>query len=139
MSLGRLEVISGEEPGEVVREASPDSAQRAFEALPRRTQIGRLRRLAKIALAGYDLPPARLTLIAHLFNTTFRVDTATGQPYGLRIHRAGTPTVDTVGSELAWLAALRRDTTLQVPDPVPTRDMDPEIVAFVDSTWKKVR
>lgn len=25
------------------------------------------------------------------------------------------------------------------PDPVPTRDMDPDIVAFVDGTWKKRR
>jgi Ser/Thr protein kinase RdoA (MazF antagonist) len=81
-----------------------------------------LRQLAAVALAAYDLPPSRLTLIAHLFNTTFRVDTATGQRYVLRIHRAGTPTVESVGSELAWLAALRRDTPLEVPSPVPTRD-----------------
>lgn len=94
---------------------------RAFERLHRRTQIGRLRQLAVVALADYDLPPVRLTLIAHRFNTTFRVDTATGQRYVLRIHRAGTPTVHSVGSELAWLAALRRDTLLEVPAPVPTR------------------
>src|SRR6187431_1778096 len=96
--------------------------EREFEALPRRTQIGLLRQLAEVALAAYDLPTFRVTLIAHLFNTTFRVDTATGERYVLRINRAGTPSVESVGSELAWLAALRRDTSLEVPSPVPTRD-----------------
>jgi Ser/Thr protein kinase RdoA (MazF antagonist) len=76
--------------------------------------------LAGVALAAYDLPPVRLTLLAHRFNTTFRVDTA-GQRYVLRINRAGTPTVESVGAELAWLAALRRDTPLEVPAPVATR------------------
>lgn len=103
------------------QEEKPDSPQRGFEQLPRRTQIGRLRQLAEVALAAYDLPPARLTLLAHLFNTTFRVDTVAGQRYVLRIHRAGTPTIESVGAELEWLAALRRDTTLEVPAPVPTR------------------
>ena len=90
--------------------------------LPRRVQIARLRGVAEAALAAYDLPPVRLTLLAHLFNTTWQVDAATGERYVLRIHRAGRPTVANVGSELAWLAALRRDTDLEVPDPVPTRD-----------------
>lgn len=99
---------------------SQESRQRWFEQLHRRTQIRRLRQLAGVALTAYDLPPSRLTLIAHLYNTTFRVDTVTGQRYLLRIHRAGTPTVESVGAELAWLSALRRDTTLEVPAPVPT-------------------
>ncbi|HET6261194.1 MAG TPA: phosphotransferase, partial [Chloroflexia bacterium] len=98
-----------------------DSTQREFERLHRRTQIKRLRHLAEVALAAYDLPAVSVTLLVHLFNTTFRVDTATGQRYVLRIHRAGTPTVESVGAELAWLTALRRDTTLEVPAPVPTR------------------
>lgn len=92
-----------------------------IEHLPRRAQIARMRHLARAALAAYDLPPARLTLIAHLYNTTFRVDTAPGARYVLHIHRSGGPTVERVGAELAWLAALRRDTPLEVPDPVPTR------------------
>ncbi|HEX8600480.1 MAG TPA: phosphotransferase [Chloroflexia bacterium] len=93
----------------------------SFEHLSRRVQIARLRKLAGVALEAYDLGALRLTLLAHLFNTTFRVDTDTGQRYVLRIHRAGTPTVESVNAELAWLHALRRDTTLEVPDPVPTR------------------
>lgn len=99
----------------------PGSLEREFEQLHRRAQIGRMRQLAGVALSAYDLPPARLTLLAHLFNTTFRVDTTTGERYVLRIGRAGTPTVESVGAEMAWLAALRRDTLLEVPSPVPTR------------------
>jgi Ser/Thr protein kinase RdoA (MazF antagonist) len=101
--------------------AAPIAPETAFAELPRRTQIQRLRHLAAVALAAYDLPPARLTLLRHLFNTTFRVDTADGHRYVLRIHRSGSPTPANVASELAWLAALRRDTPLEVPDPVPTR------------------
>lgn len=93
------------------------SPERGFEQLHRRTQIGRMRHLALVALAAYDLPPVRLTLLAHLFNTTFRVDTANGQRYVLRINRAGAPTVESVGAELAWLIALRRDTPSKCPRP----------------------
>jgi Ser/Thr protein kinase RdoA (MazF antagonist) len=121
MSLGRVGAANAGAFGVQDDELWASGTQREFERLPRRTQIGRLRRLAENALAGYDLPPARLTLIAHLYNTTFRVDTDTGQCFMLRIHRAGTHTVETVGSELEWLAALRRDTTLEVPEPVPAR------------------
>jgi len=99
----------------------PELEERDFGRLSRRAQIARFRQLAEVALATYDLPPVRLTLLAHLYNTTFRVDTASGQRYMLRIHRSGTPTVESVGAEMAWLAALRRDTRLEVPAPVPTR------------------
>ncbi|MEA2576322.1 MAG: hypothetical protein QOH93_3620 [Chloroflexia bacterium] len=92
-----------------------------FEHLSHRAQVERLRRLALASLAAYDIGTFRLTLLAHRFNTTFRVDTGDGYCYVLRIHRQGTPTVETVGAELAWLYAIRRDTELEVPDPVPTR------------------
>ncbi|HVG00530.1 MAG TPA: hypothetical protein VND68_11880 [Chloroflexia bacterium] len=77
---------------QVLKEGSPGRAG-GLDQLYRRTQIRRMRELAEVALAAYDLPRTRLTLLAHLFNTTFRVDTATGQRYVLRIHRASTPTV----------------------------------------------
>ena len=59
----------------------PDSAEREFVRLSQRTQIARMRRLVAAALAAYDLPPARLTLLAHRFNTTFHVDTDDGAVY----------------------------------------------------------
>jgi Ser/Thr protein kinase RdoA (MazF antagonist) len=96
-------------------------AERDFARLSRPARIARFRGLARAALAAYDLPPARLTLLQHQWNTTFRVDTGAGR-YVLRIHRSGIPTVQSVGSELAWLAALTRETALEVPAPVATRD-----------------
>ena len=102
-------------------EGKQGHSERALEQLPPRTQIRLMRQIALDALSAYDLPPLRLTLIAHMFNTTFRVDTATGQRYMLRINRAGAPTVESVGAELDWLIALRRDTPLEVPAPVPAR------------------
>ncbi len=103
--------------------ASPpaDAEDAPLARLPRRAQIAVMRRVAAAALAAYDLPPARLTLVAHAWNTVFRVDTP-GARHALRITRTGLPTIDTVASELAWLAAIRRDTPLSVPAPVPARD-----------------
>ncbi|MGI8587377.1 MAG: phosphotransferase enzyme family protein [Chloroflexia bacterium] len=95
----------------------------SFAALNRRAQVGLLKRLATAALAEYDLPGPRLAPLAHAFNTTFQVgDGRRGNLYALRITRPGKSTVAEVQSELAWLTALRRDTDLVVPDPVPTRE-----------------
>lgn len=64
----------------------------AFETLSLGGQLGRLRRLAAASLATYDIRPARLVPLAHEENTTFRVETPTGDRYVLRIHRtAGSP------------------------------------------------
>jgi Ser/Thr protein kinase RdoA (MazF antagonist) len=93
----------------------------SFTALSHRAQVGRLKRLAAVALAEYDLPEARLSPLAHAFNTTFQVTDAKSNRYALRVTRPGKSTVAEVHSELAWLVALHRDTDLVVPDPVPTR------------------
>ena len=77
-----------------VREEGSPARADGLEQLHRRTQIGRMRQVAQAAPAAYHILPARRTLLAHLFNTTFRVDTATGGRYVLRIHQAGTPAVE---------------------------------------------
>jgi Ser/Thr protein kinase RdoA (MazF antagonist) len=112
---------------------------RGFHALTYRGQVRRMRALAAAALPDFGIDPsrARLTRLAHFDNTTFRVDTLTPSPgpdeatrFVLRIHRAhGSPwhpprSIRQVRSELDWLAALRRDTTLTVPIPQPTRAGD---------------
>jgi len=90
-------------------------------SLSRRGQLGRLRRLGRTALAAYGLEDARLTLLRHEHNTTFRVE-ARGESYVLRINRPQVHTAQTIDSEMAWLTALRRDTDLGVPEPVSSRD-----------------
>jgi Ser/Thr protein kinase RdoA (MazF antagonist) len=68
-------------------------------------------------LARYGLGGAELTLQRYEHNATFRVDAQNG-PYLLRINRPDAHTPDTIGSEMAWLTALRHDTDLRVPEPV---------------------
>lgn len=111
---------------------------RRFEELGKRGQIGRLRRLGEHALVAYGVAPARLVLLAHQENTTFRVDTTDGQRHLLRIHRViGSefhPPKSTaeVRSELLWLTALRRDADLAVPEPISTTDGELLTVVEVD-------
>jgi Ser/Thr protein kinase RdoA (MazF antagonist) len=107
---------------------------RPFDQLTSRGQSRRLRRLAVSVLPAYGLGGGRVALVNHEFNTTFRVDlqaSAAHDPpyvpgrYLLRIHQSNhhDPRLDrqqVIESELAWLAALRADTTLAVPEPVPT-------------------
>jgi len=99
-----------------------------FASLSRRGQLGRLRRVGRTALASYGLEDARLALLRHEHNTTFRVDARSGR-YVLRINRPRVHTPDTIGSEMAWLSALRRDTDLGVPEPVAARDGSLVVVA----------
>jgi Ser/Thr protein kinase RdoA (MazF antagonist) len=84
-------------------------------------QVRRLTSLARTTLQAYPLPETRLRLIAHLWNTTFRVLTPGGDQYMLRVHHPGQTSVDAVRSELLWLVALREDTGLPVPQPVRNR------------------
>jgi Ser/Thr protein kinase RdoA (MazF antagonist) len=96
---------------------------RPYESLGGRGQLGRIRRLARDALAAYpgDLKDGRLTLLRHEQNVTFRVDGG-GTRHVLRISRPDLHSADTIGSEMAWLAALARETSLRVPSPVTARD-----------------
>lgn len=93
----------------------------SFSELSRSDQLRRIRPVARTALTGYDLGPVRFTAIQHWLNTTYEVRAASGR-YVLRVHRPGIQDAATIRSELLWLAALRRDTDLVVPEPVATRD-----------------
>jgi Ser/Thr protein kinase RdoA (MazF antagonist) len=98
-----------------------------FDALGRRDQLTRLRRLARTALAGYGLGAATMRVLRHEHNTTFRIAArpfhhrADGD-YVLRINRPGVHTSQTIAAEMAWLCALRTETGLSVPDPVRSSD-----------------
>jgi Ser/Thr protein kinase RdoA (MazF antagonist) len=96
----------------------------SFESLTRRGQIRRLRQLAKHALTAYAIDAPGLTPLMHGDNTTFRIDSADGGCYVLRIHRPTCKTPEEVRSEMLWLAALHQETDLIAPIPVPTRTGD---------------
>ncbi len=109
----------------------------AFTTLTYIGQAKRLRRVAQRALADYGIAHAEMKLLSHSQNTTFRVklpsataEAASAAPYVanqflLRVHgsdRHGPDlaAAEAIAAELAWLAALRRDTQLAVPEPVAT-------------------
>jgi Ser/Thr protein kinase RdoA (MazF antagonist) len=91
--------------------------QQAFHALNRRGQVRRLAGLARTALGAYPVQGARLQILAHLWNTTFRVTGPEGAQYVLRVHHRGQSSVEAVRSELLWLAVLREG-GLSAPEPV---------------------
>lgn len=111
---------------------------KTFDDLGIRSQLGRLRRVAEKALEGYGVQPEQLVPLAHMENTTFRVETSDGERYALRIHRVtGSPfhtprSFAEVRSEMFWLSALRHDTGLAVPEPVVTLDGQLLTVAEVE-------
>ena len=92
----------------------------------RRAQIARMRRVALAALDRYELPPGRLTFVAHGENTTFRHDSAAGR-FLVRVHRPqrhgrGVDSAAAISSELTWLRAIRTETDLHVPEPLTAAD-----------------
>ena len=94
--------------------------------LSRRTQVGRLRRVAVTALREYPLPEGPLTFLTHGENTTFRHDGPGGR-HLVRVHRpqrhgSGVDPQAAIGSEIAWLQALRSDTDLEVPEVLHAAD-----------------
>jgi Ser/Thr protein kinase RdoA (MazF antagonist) len=97
-------------------------------------RIRRMRQLARVALDTYGLADARFRFVLQAGNTLFRVYDPRPDPakmenglfeegqYLLRIHYPSYQTADAIELELAWLAALRRDAGLPVPEPIPTLD-----------------
>jgi Ser/Thr protein kinase RdoA (MazF antagonist) len=100
------------------------AVMRPFAILSQRGQLGRLADLARDALTIYGVSATRLTPLRHEHNTTFRVDATDGARYVLRVHRKDHHMLGAIVSELRWLVALRQDTALGVPEPVPSRDGD---------------
>lgn len=95
--------------------------RKPFAEVAARTQVRRLRALARRALSAWGLDEASLRLLNHGYNTTFRVDAADGRRYALRINVIPTKTEAHLAAEVAWLAALSAETELRVPAPQRTR------------------
>jgi Ser/Thr protein kinase RdoA (MazF antagonist) len=105
---------------------------RSYEEL---TPIGRIRRmrgLARAALNAYGLAGARFKLIRQAGNTLFRVketnptsggsDVYVAGEYMLRLHQPGYQSTGAIELELAWLAAMCREVSLPIPEPLSTPD-----------------
>ena len=102
-----------------------------FETLSQEEQVARLEVLARAALARFAVEPESLAPLVHAENTTFKVVSA-GETYCVRIHRTDYQNFESIQSELEWLSALRRETDLQVPNPVRTPSGDLVVVEEAD-------
>jgi len=101
-----------------------------YHELTRRGRLSRLRIVAEKALDVYGLNNAHLSFLQYFTNIIYRVDVpgssaATNESciyvpnrYVLRIH--ATDDVESITSELTWLAALSQEAGLPVPAPVST-------------------
>ncbi|MSP81962.1 MAG: aminoglycoside phosphotransferase [Alphaproteobacteria bacterium] len=85
--------------------------------------LNRIEALATAALPRWGLAGARLTMINHSENTTYRVDPRGGsRPVVLRVHRQGYHTVNGIRSELAWMRALQAEAGVRTPQAIPGED-----------------
>src|SRR5262245_20823800 len=96
-------------------------------------RLQHLTTLAEDALVRYGLQGASLTLLSETANAVFRVALSSGRHqrlsetasprdgagYALRLRPPEEHSTQTIAEELQWLLALRRDTDLVVPEPVP--------------------
>jgi Ser/Thr protein kinase RdoA (MazF antagonist) len=88
--------------------------------------------LAQAAIGRYPLAAVTsLRLINHSENETFRIDTADGKSFALRIHREGYHTRASIASELAWVIDLRAAGVVTTPRPVAA--LDGELIQLVQT------
>jgi Ser/Thr protein kinase RdoA (MazF antagonist) len=105
-----------------------------FDELTRLGRIRRMRQLAAAAMTYYGINEARFQLVRQAGNILFRVQSSDlpstdsveglfeeGQ-YLLRVHEPGYQEPEAIELELAWLAAMREEANLPVPEPIATQD-----------------
>jgi Ser/Thr protein kinase RdoA (MazF antagonist) len=101
-------------------------------------KLRRLRNLAVAALARYDLKSPELTIHGFETNLLYRVTTASGERFMLRLATPGWRTFEDLQAEASWLEALDLETTLSVPTIMPARSGEyvlPICLPGVPDTW----
>lgn len=93
-----------------------------FAFLTTQGRARRLRALAFEALKQYDFEVQRLRLVNNETNCTFRVDTADGQTYALRISLPDVHSYDEIEAEIAWQLAVARETDIPTARPIPSSE-----------------
>ena len=95
-----------------------------------RGQLAVLRPTAAAALSRFEVDPVSFRVINHGYNTTYRVDTADGRRFALRLNINSRRDPQVIAAEVAWTTALAAGTGVWVPAASPPRDGEP--VALVD-------
>lgn len=91
-----------------------------FSALSARSQVRVLRDVAADALRHWSVGEARLRLVYHGYNTTFRVADSAGRAFALRLSVNHRKSPGATLAEMSWLTALASQTDLAVPAPFRT-------------------
>ena len=107
---------------------------KAYDQLTRLGRIRRMRFLAEEAIKRFGLPDASLRFVHQAGNTLYRVVVPNPRPfpaesdlfveghYLLRLHQPGYQDPAAIEMELDWLASMRREENLPVPEPIATID-----------------
>ena len=101
-------------------------------------RLRRLRDLAFAAVAHYDLRGPEIVYHGFDTNLHFRVTTASGERFMLRLASPGWRTFEDLWSEALWLDALGRETDVSAPRIVPARSGEyvlPMAGPGVPKTW----
>jgi Ser/Thr protein kinase RdoA (MazF antagonist) len=88
---------------------------KAYKTLSNAGKLRRLHDLAAAALTNYALESPEIAYHGFSTNLLYRVTTAGGERYMLRLASPGWRTLEDLRSEALWLNALHRDTEVPVP------------------------
>ena len=86
------------------------------------TPAGKLRRLHNLALAAlahYDIDHSEIAYHGLDTNLLYRVSSAGGERFMLRLAYPGWRTLEDLQSEAMWLEAIRRNTSIPAPVAIP--------------------
>lgn len=97
------------------------SETKPFDELSIAGKLRRLRELAVAAVAQYDLRDPEVVYHGFDTNLLYRVTTAAGERFMLRLACPGWRTFEDLRSEALWLEALGRETGVAAPRIVPAR------------------
>lgn len=91
-----------------------------YAALTTEEQVELLRGVAREGARSFGVDPVEVQLVAHAFNTTFRVEGADGERVAVRVNTNSLSTPAHITAQHAWMRALARDTDLRLPVPLRT-------------------
>ena len=95
-------------------------ADREYASLTTEEQVELLRDVALDGARAFGLEPVRIRLARHAFNTTFRVDAASGDRVAVRVNTNSLSTPAHVLAQHAWMLALAEEADLRPPVPLRT-------------------
>jgi Ser/Thr protein kinase RdoA (MazF antagonist) len=102
-------------------EFRPRETKKSYSDLSAIGKLRRLRGLAVAALTHYDLASPQIVYHGFATNLLYRVTTASGERFMLRLAVPGWRTFEDLQAEALWLDALSREIAISAPSIRPTR------------------